>query len=127
MNPSLAAWQSCSLGLSFIAWYGMNKGFVLLVLMCASFFSAALAQDFQNLDFEDASIPDLPPGQTGGSSVTNALPGWSAYIGTNEAPVILHNNLTLGTASIDIIGPVWSYGAILQFGGIIEGQYTLVL
>ena len=34
---------------------------------------------------------------------------------------ILQNNMTLGDASIDILGPNWN------MGGIIEGQYTVVL
>jgi hypothetical protein len=127
MNPTHATCQALSLGLFCCMRLGMRKGGVLVLLVCASFISPSFAQDFQNLDFEEANIPDLPPGQTGGSFVTDALPGWTANIGTNQVDVILHNNLTLGTASIDIIGPVWSYGAILAFGGIIQGQYTLVL
>ena len=106
----------------------MSRGFILGVLVYVGFLSTSLAQDFQNLDFEDADLNPIPAGQTGGwAPVINAIPYWTAYVGTNEVAMVLQNNLTLGTASIDIIGPVWSYGAILQFGGIIQGRYTLVL
>jgi hypothetical protein len=54
-------------------------------------------------------------------SSLDALPGWAAFIGTNQLTQVLQNNYTLGNASVDILGPYWSHG------GIIEGQYTVVL
>ena len=82
----------------------------------------ACGQEFQDLDFESASLSPIPPGQFGGEvSITNALPGWTGFLGTFQVSQVLQNNFTLGLASIDILGPVWSYG------GIIEGQYTLIL
>lgn len=85
--------------------------------------AAARAQaPFQNLDFESANLSPVPPGQYGGLvSTTNALPAWTGFLGDRQTPLVLQNNLTLGAASIDILGPDWS------FGGIIDGQYTLVL
>jgi hypothetical protein len=81
-----------------------------------------LAQAFQNLDFEDANLSVIPSGQFGGLvSITNALPYWSGYLGTNQTAQVLQNNLTLGSASIDIVGPDWTPSLIIQ------GQYTLVL
>ncbi len=80
------------------------------------------ARAYVNLDFESAILTPTPPGQFGGSvPIGLALPGWSGYLGTNRVANVLQNNLTLGNASIDILGPNWN------FGGIIEGQYTLVL
>ena len=74
---------------------------------------------FRNLDFESAN---LPPIQFGGPvSTLDAIPGWRAFLGTTQVTQVLHNNLTLGNASIDILGPYSS------FGRIIEGQYTVVL
>ena len=74
---------------------------------------------FRNLDFESAN---LPPIQFGGPvSSLDAIPGWKAFLGTTQVTQVLHNNLTLGNASIDILGPYSS------FGRIIEGQYTVVL
>jgi len=52
---------------------------------------------------------------------------WNAYIGTNQISWVLQNSYTLGSASIDIIGPDWSFGATNPYIGIIQGRYTLVL
>src|ERR1035438_9864759 len=99
-----------------LAWW---VGGVALLLTTAD----ALAQGtFQNLDFESANLSPIPPRQYGGFvPVTDALPGWSGYIGTNQVTTVLHNAVSLGLATIIIEGPDWS------FGGILEGQYTLVL
>ena len=91
--------------------------FALLVL-----WQNAEAQGFVNLDFESATLFPVPSGQFGGEvSSTNAIPGWTGSLGTIQVTQVLQNNFTLGNASIDILGPNWS------FAGIIEGQYTLVL
>ena len=74
------------------------------------------------MNFESANLSPVPSGQYGGEvSSTNAIPGWTAFLGTNQTTQVLQNNLTLGDASIDILGPSWNgYG-------IIQGQYTIVL
>lgn len=72
---------------------------------------------FRNLDFESAN---LPPIQFGGPvSSLDAIPGWKAFLGTTQVTQVWQNDLTLGNASIDILGP--------YYGGRIEGQYTVVL
>ena len=77
---------------------------------------------FQNLGFESANLSPIPPGQYGGFvPITDALPGWSGYIGANQVTTVLQNAVALGDASIILLGPNWS------FGDIIEGQYTLDL
>src|SRR5205085_5545941 len=77
---------------------------------------------FQNLNFEGARVPDIPSGQSGGFvTITDGLPGWVGYTGTNEIQQILHNNETLGGASISILGP--NYDPSL----IIAGRYTALL
>jgi hypothetical protein len=62
----------------------MKKGIVpvalLLYLHCAS---ALWAQAFTNLDFESANVSNLPVGYEEFVSVSDGLPGWAAYIGTN--------------------------------------------
>jgi hypothetical protein len=83
-------------------------------------------QAFVNLDFESANLSPIPAGQFGSLvPISDALPGWTGYFtgpgGTGQAAQVLQNNFTTGAASIDILGPYWSYG------GIIEGQYTVVL
>lgn len=93
-----------------------------LSFICATFVTARAQGTFQDLDFESANLSPIPSSQYGGFvPITGALPGWTGYLGTNQATQVLQNDLTLGNASIDILGPDWSYG------GIIEGQYTLVL
>ena len=77
---------------------------------------------FQNLGFESANLAPISSGQLGGSvPISDALPGWAGFIGSTQVSTILQNDYTFGDPSIDILGPNWSYG------GIIEGQYTLVL
>jgi len=86
------------------------------------FLRNATGQDFQNLDFESANLSPVPPGQFGGFvSITNALPGWSGYLGLNQVTSVWQNDLSLGAASIDILGPDWN------LSGIIDGQFTVVL
>jgi hypothetical protein len=99
----------------------MRKGIVCSLLLFLSCATGLLAQVFQNLDFEDANLSVIPSGQFGGNvSITNALPSWTGYLGTNQVTQVLQNNLTLGAASIDIFGPVWN-------GFILQGQYTAEL
>jgi len=92
-----------------------------LILLLAN--STAIAQGtFQNLDFEAANLPPIPSGQYGGFvAISDAFPGWTGYIGTNQVTQVLQNNLTLGAPSIDILGPNWSYTQI------ISGQYAALL
>jgi hypothetical protein len=96
---------------------------LLTSLLCALTRGGAQAQGtFHNLGFESANLPAIPPGQYGGSvSSLDALPFWTCFLGSNQVTQVLHNNFTLGQASIDILGPNWSYGYIL------DGQYTVVL
>ena len=50
------------------------------------------------------------------------MPGWTLYIGTNQTPQVLFNDLTLGSASVDLLGPGNTNGGL-----IIDGSYTAVL
>ena len=80
---------------------------------------------FQNLNFESANLPPVPPGQGGGEvSSLDAIPGWIAFLGTNQVTQVLQNSVTFGLASIDILGPDWN---AVYLASIIEGQYTVVL
>ena len=97
----------------------------LLLQLGAVCLAASLqAQNFTNLDFESANLTPVPAGQFGGEvSVSNALPGWTAYIGTDQLTQVLQNNVTLGAASVDMLGPDWNSG----YGAVIEGQYSVEL
>jgi hypothetical protein len=82
---------------------------------------SASAQGFINLDFEDAAIvpdPSSPAFAYGAVYASDAMPGWTGYLGTTQVTDVLYNDLTLGNASIDIVG---------QGYGVIEGQYSVVL
>src|ERR1017187_649483 len=103
----------------------MGRGRIAVVLglvACLTWASNLRAQAFQNLDFENANLSVIPSGEFGGSvPITNAIPFWVGYLGTNQVTQVLQNNLTLGNASIDILGPDWNTSVILQ------GQYTVEL
>lgn len=81
---------------------------------------------FQNLDFESANVPVVPAGQLGSYvPFSDAFPGWTGYLGTQQVATALEDNLTLGAPNISILAPNWSY-----FPGllpIIEGNYSALL
>ena len=80
------------------------------------------SQGFINLDFESANLAAIPAGQGGGFvSATNAIPGWTAFIGANQTTQILQNNATTGLPSISIFGP----DSLAT--GIIQGNYSVIL
>lgn len=98
-----------------------KTSFLCTFVFCA-LLSAQAQGTFQNLGFESANLTPVPSGQ-GGSLVpiSDALPSWTGYIGTNQLTTVLQNSLTLGNASIDILGPDWIGN------GIIEGEYSVIL
>jgi len=84
--------------------------------------SAKSQGSFQNLDFQSANLTPIPQGQSGGEvSISLGLPYWTGYLGDTQVTQVLHNDLTLGDASIDILGPNW------YSQGLIQGQYTVFL
>jgi PEP-CTERM motif len=79
--------------------------------------------NFQNLDFESAIIVPIPGDVYGRVEFAPAFPGWTGYIGTNQVPLALHNNIFLGSAGL---------GIMEESGGgfhtpVIEGNYMAVL
>jgi hypothetical protein len=81
-----------------------------------------ISQGFINLDFESANLGAVTTGQSGGYvSVTNAIPGWMAFIGTDQQTQILQNNGSVGPASISIWGPNAPSSSIIQ------GNYSVFL
>jgi len=97
--------------------------FILLLGLTAR---ASFAQGtFQNLDFESANLPVLPPGQSGGFvPVSDALPGWQVFYGNNPTtPVAMvgHNFDTAGAINASMFGP--------NFSGFprLEGNFTPLL
>ena len=79
---------------------------------------------FQNLDFESANLPSLPADQSGGYvPISQAMPAWSGYLGAASVSQVFQNNLSTGSAAIDLFGPDYRVGP----GRIIDGHYTAVL
>jgi hypothetical protein len=79
---------------------------------------------FQNLGFESANVPVLPP-QTGSfATVADGLPGWAAYVGSSQVNEIGHNTVSLGGAFLAILGPDWNSWSSVQ---IPQGQYAVFL
>jgi len=63
---------------------------------------------FQNLNFEAATVPASQPPSvyidpSTWVSVSAALPGWSAVLGTNELATVLYNSLTLGSTAVSLL------------------------
>jgi hypothetical protein len=80
---------------------------------------------FQNLDFESATLTAGPPSFV---SVSSALPGWTAYIGTDEQTQVLQNGYSTGEAIIDIFGPNYPAAGMPPFSpGVIDGNYSVLL
>ena len=81
--------------------------------------AGALGQGtFVNLNFEHPLLPlvETPPG-SGLVPITNALPGWTAYTySTTPDYRVYYNSITLGSGSIDFLGPGSGYPSL-------EGSY----
>lgn len=74
---------------------------------------------FENTDFEAATVPDVQNGMTVPAS--DGLPSWSVWIGDSPQANVLHNNATLGGAAVSILGPYgWS-------ASVIDGSYSALL
>jgi len=100
----------------------VRKGLLCSLLLYLSCATTLCAQVFQNLDFESANVSNLPSGQFEFVSVTNGLPGWSAYIGTNQLSQVGHNAITLGAANVGILGPQYPFDT-----QPLQGAYTAIL
>jgi len=80
---------------------------------------------FQNLDFESAHVPDLPPDQYEFVPFSDALPGWTGYFGATPATTALHNTFTLGLYNVSILGPDFTFPTPdIQ---ILDGQYSAMI
>lgn len=75
-------------------------------------------RDFQNLNFEDTTIPqNHPPDYV---SAADAFPGWNVYYGMSLQSEVLYNNATLGFGCVSLVG---TNGP----GYNLEGKYSAVL
>src|SRR5665213_3540070 len=93
------------------------KGTVMGIFLLASRHTC-LSQGFINLDFESAKIIPISPTVI---AVTNALPGWTVYLGNNSQSQITYDNPALGSAWVSLITINDPYGAPLS------GSYSVYL
>jgi hypothetical protein len=85
------------------------KSKLISVIFTAAFFSLAetcFSQSFINLNFENAHFTVDPSGNFPPYSVyaSNAIPGWTAYLGSVPQIDVLSNETTLGSAMVSIQG-----------------------
>jgi len=74
----------------------------LLALVSPALISARAQGSFQNLDFESALIDQA---QTPGFvSVSEALPGWTVYVSTNQQATVLYGAVGHGGTLVDLLG-----------------------
>ncbi len=95
----------------------MQIGILHPLIIAAALPATSFGQStFQNLDFELANIQ---PGQLPGLvSATDAIPGWTPYIGTNQGSGVLFDQLSTGAAAIVLLD---------ARGGSIEGSFSVTL
>lgn len=95
-----------------------------LVLVSFALWRNASGQDFQDLDFESATLVPVPGDPYGSIQFAPAFPGWTQTIvggllGTNA----LYNNLFLDSAGIGI----FDHNSSFLSSDVIEGNYTAIL
>lgn len=80
---------------------------------------------FVNLNFESANVPIIPSGQAGVDvAVSDGIPGWLAFHGSNQTLQMLHNDISIFSVQVGILGPNWNN----TFGiPVIEGNYSAVI
>jgi len=80
---------------------------------------------FQNLGFEAAhSIPVFDPqGHPWSMPASDALPGWTCYIGANQTGIAWYNDVALDSAALGILSSASPYPP----SGFVQGQYCLSL
>src|SRR5262245_32450782 len=73
---------------------------------------------FVNLDFELARVPS---GTAGWLAASDALPGWTCYLGANQQSEVSYNGISIGIALIALQGPESSWFSPIQ------GNYSPLL
>ncbi|MEI7728572.1 MAG: PEP-CTERM sorting domain-containing protein [Verrucomicrobiota bacterium] len=73
---------------------------------------------FTNLGFESAKIVPIPDDVYGRVQFDQAVPGWTAYIGSEPQTMILYNNMYLSSSGF----------ALMKTNGYVyDGKYAMVL
>src|ERR1051326_3377930 len=73
---------------------------------------------FVNLDFEHSVLPLVPVNFQ--VPITNAMPGWTGYIGGVEVSQVIYDSVSLGSAAI-------SFHDSGSLEPILQGSYTVLL
>lgn len=98
-----------------------------LTYVCAASFvilvNGIFAQGtFQNLDFEQATVPFVPPGQFGADvTVSNGLPNRVAYFNSFQISTIPHDDVALGDAAVSL------HDTSSGFNQPIQGSFSVLL
>jgi len=102
-----------------------KKRLLLVLVFAVSQFHTRGQGTFINMNFESANVPIIPNGQAGTDvGVTEGIPGWLAYLGSSQTSQMLHNDISIFSARVGILGPDWNN----SFGiGVIEGNYSAVI
>jgi hypothetical protein len=95
-----------------------TKIITIIVLLSGARFG--FAQGFVNLDFNSANIPSgTPPSFV---PTSEAIPGWTAYLGNNPQASVYYDSLAIGSVNISILD-----GNSIAGGPIPGNNYTVVL
>src|SRR5260370_38261677 len=95
-----------------------------ILLAAAIAGSNACAQgSFQNLGFEGAAYP-LVPDAAGFVLASDAIPGWTPYIGGIAGVGVLYNNIALGTVEVTLFEDVFGTNRLVT---ILDGCYSVAL
>jgi alpha-tubulin suppressor-like RCC1 family protein len=95
----------------------------LVVFLTTGVFFTALAQDFYNLDFEQASLVPVSGAYADEVEIGPALPGWSVFI---QNPFVLYDNMFLDSAGMSIFDSLMGAKAFQgKFTVILQGGFSL--
>lgn len=106
----------------------MKRILTILTALQSTWVLPALALGtFQNLNFEGADFSGPPLDAYGRYAASNAIPGWSAYIGTSMESRILHDNVFLDAPTITVFDNQCTDPIIVSYCHVLEGTYSVYL
>jgi hypothetical protein len=88
--------------------------------------SKSVATPFANLDFEQVIPPLIPPYSFDTRvPITNALPGWSGFVGAEPVTLVLTNGMFLDSAGVSLFGPGGPYVYSGNYSAFIQSGFPL--
>ena len=100
------------------------KSQIALVILLTTGMWSAFSQGFVNLDFNSAQLSAYGAGPAF-VPASDAIPGWTVYLGTNQQTTVLYNSITLGDGNVSIIGTNAPFPYLVS--PIPGNNYTVVL